>query len=102
MHEKVLEDSRHLKIVKLECICVVSEDRVLVEPCNCTVTGIQIVEKKVDICLCSECCKSANSMFSPKDELSGDIICRLKMNLRTNKVSEETEKIGGIARKIEN
>lgn len=41
-------------------------------------------------------------MFVPAGELSRDSSSRLKMNLRTIKVSEETEKIGGITRKFEN
>lgn len=45
VHEKIFEESRHLNNVKLECVCVVGEERVLVEPCHFTVTGIQIVEK---------------------------------------------------------
>lgn len=41
-------------------------------------------------------------MFSTADELSEDIGCRFKINLRIIKVSGETEKVEGITRKIEN
>lgn len=53
----------------------------------------------MDIWLHSEGWRSANCMFSSTDELSGDVGCRFKMNLKTIKVSEETEKIGGMTRK---
>lgn len=45
VHGKIFKDSKHLKNAILECICVVGEERVIVEPCHCTVTGVQIVEK---------------------------------------------------------